>query len=221
MDNKDSNLNARPETDARERLTALLLVSELDGYHPPAAVTDALKTLEEFREAYFKGEALHNRKNAPTPARSRHAIENLLGHINRFEAFADGDTLTAARPSLTALRKVLEDRCDVFDAWQMARERNLKTDDGKPFRKTDVRTERMRPLCGHIAIVWRMAAYEPSNRTHRRRFAVAFLDDAGIEHPGTSHPEMLDDWLDAPVEPMTPELNAAAACDGRAFAKLG
>lgn len=204
---------------AREQLTMLLHDGQAGTQQRHATVAEALTALEELRAAYFAGEALNQRNPAaaPTPAKTLRLIDNALRAMNALEHGADADTLAVVRPHSPPLRQALKDRRDVFIAWNLARKRGIPTCDGQSARKVDGRAERMRLLCGYIAQVWAQAALNPSNRKNRRQFAVKFMEAAGINHPGASHPKMLDDWLDTPVGPMPQGFHEAAAEQARAI----
>lgn len=200
---------------ARRRLIRLLLDGTPKGPQPTIDSVVAWKLLQECETAYFKGEQLRDRAHAPTPAKSVVLIDKALRALSALKAGAGADTLNVTRPHLAALRDALVDRRDTLKGWQLARNAGLTCDDGQPIRKPDARTESMRVLGGHLGFIWGLAAVDRSNRNKRRRFAMAFLDAAGIEHPGASHPATLDQWLDSGAGPLSQEANRAAAVQAR------
>lgn len=201
--------------EARTRLGELLKDGAGDAPSPGLTEDQAIMALEEIRGAYLKGEELARRRRAPTPANTIKLAERALEALRQLETRADADTVQLVRETVGPLRLALRNRLDELAAWAVARKEELPDSEGRPVRKVDARSERKRVLCGHIAMVWARAAREPGNETNRRRFAIAFLDAAGIDHPGENHPRQLDDWLSTPVNPLSTADHEAAADQAR------
>lgn len=225
MDGKDSSAavwTLPPDTCAK--LEAMLLAGTTAPRRPDITADTALVMLEDMGAYAWKHWRRRDDKRtsvgAPTPSLSRDVIENLLGHIKRFEAFADEDTRAAVAPHLSLLRKGLEERRDVLVAWEDARiarsDPKWTLDNGDPIRKADARTERLRVLCGYVWRIWQNVSRDPDNVRAWRNFTITFLIAAECWSADDRHPERIDEWRLTPVEPMTPELNAAAAEDARA-----
>ena len=216
MDNRNhtsSPWRLSPQT--RTKLTQLLREGAADATSPALTLTQAITALEEIRSAYLRGEELAARRKAPTPASTSKLIERVLTALRQLEARADSDTVRLMQEHAQPIRQALQDRLDVFAAWDAARKMHIGDSEGRPVRKVDGRGERKRILCGYIAKVWANAACEPDNLASRRRFAMAFLDAAGIDHPGANHPNRLDDWLGTPVDPLSMADHEAAADQAR------
>ena len=221
MNGQDSSVAAWSLPAATRTRLIALLVAGTDNPTPLLTPEQAMTALCEARADYFNGEALRDKRNPPTPARSRHAINTLLGQIKRFELLSDADTVAVARPGLEALSAALEDRRDVLQAWALARDAGWTQDNNESIRKTDARTENIRILCGFVWRIWQGASHDPDNVTAWRNFTTAFLIAAECWSADDRHPERIDAWRLTPVEPMTQEANHAAATEARdVFAKL-
>lgn len=194
-------LGSKTRADLRQYLSADLYPGT------PESKTDfALRALEDARVAWFASEDALQGKIRVTPARTAKRIEETLRALQRLEDDADADTNQIIGQPLATLRTVLDRRVAILEVQPRV-------------RKTDVRAEHKRFLCGRVNQVWRQCALHPEDGAARRRFAMLFLDDAGISHPGAQHPERLDEWLDTPVTPITPADLKAAAEQARALLK--
>lgn len=164
----------------------------------------ALRALEEVHAAYFASEDALQGKVCVTPARTAQRIKQTLRALQCLEDDADADTNQIIEQPITTLRALLDKRLAILRVQPHV-------------RRTDVRAEHKRYLCGVISLIWNQCALRPEDKADRRRFAVLFLDYAGIPHPGAQHPERLDMWLDTSSTPITADDLGSAAEQARAL----
>lgn len=166
----------------------------------PSERGTAFQALCEIYLAYHSAENETRGLVGPTPSDVKRLISDALKALQRLEQGADADTLQIIEEPLNRLVQGLAQRRQILSAY------------GKGgIRKTDSRTEHERVCCGMLSLVWGKCALTPTDRRARRKFAILFLDAAGIAHPGREHPERLDDWLDTPVDSVQIECVQKAA----------
>jgi hypothetical protein len=78
----------------------------------------------------------------------------------------------------------------------------------RKLRKVEIE----RYCCGTLRLIYERYSVQPQNHELRREFVVNAFTWANIPFPDPEkHPGRLDDWIDTPVETLSPEVHHLAA----------